>query len=509
MLRSISALFVGQLVNIIGKLVLVPLYLSLWSTGVYGEWMALSALVAYFGVTDFGMNAAAGNAMTAAYARGDLREYRCFQSSAMVFYIGIASAASLLFGILVAIFPIPAWIGIRQIPSATAATVVWLLAATLLWQMPAAQLASVYRSTGNLAATEWLGNLQSVSLLGVTLIVLLLHGDTLRLAFWGAVPMIVVTAGIWVNLRGSRPELLPKLSEARVGSIRELCSPSLLFGLIMLSMAVTLQGPVVLVSMALGGAAVALLVTTRTLTNVIRQAIGAFQVALWPELTRLDALGAEGSLRWAHRLSVIGSVALHAAFAGALWFEGASVISAWTVGRLTPDIWLLRLFLLALVLQAPWLASSQFTVANNRHRRLACSYATAAILTLAATALLVRPCGPIAVPLGALFGEGLACYYFVIKDTCRVLKEDHGRFASRMWAAVLMISCSAWSAGYLGHAIAFGPRPLRWMEVGALTTLAAALAAWTVGLSGDDRVRLVRWGQTRWNAEQLTAANLR
>jgi O-antigen/teichoic acid export membrane protein len=472
----------------------------------YGEWMALSALVAYFGVTDLGMNSAAGNAMTAAYARGDLRNYRYLQASAMAFYVGIAVSVSILFGFLVAFLPIPAWIGIRYIPPVVAAWVTWLLALRLLWQMPAAQLGSIYRSTGNLAATQWFGNLQSIGLLAVTASVLLLHGGVLHLALWGAVPMIAVTAGAWFSLRRSHPELLPKLSEARFEGFRELLSPSLLFGLIMLSMALTLQGPVLMVSSALGGTAVALLVTTRTLANVVKQMVAPVQLALWPELTRLDALGADASLRLGHRLLTIGSLTVCAAFGGALWFEGASVIEVWTGGRLTPGIWLLRLFLLALVLQAPWLASSLFTTANNRHRRLAYSYAITAILSLTATAFLLRPYGLLAVPLGGIVGEALACYHFVVKDACGVLKEDYTRFAVRLWAGVAAISCSALAAGWLGHSLAIGPAPLRWFQVGVLNSVVAVLSGWCFGLGKDDRSRLMRWGKSKWPSPEASAA---
>jgi O-antigen/teichoic acid export membrane protein len=508
LLRSISAIFTGQMLNIVGNLLLVPLFLSRWSIGVYGEWIALSAVVAYFGVTDLGMNSAAGNAMTAAYARGDLGRYRYLQGSAMAFYVGMALSVSLLFGFLTALLPIPAWIGLRQIPQTEAAWVAWLLAARMLWQMPAAQLGSIYRTTGNLAATQWFGNFQSIGLLAVTATVLLLHGGVLRLALWGAVPMIVVTAGAWFSLRRSHPELLPKLSEARIAGLRELLSPSLLFGLIMLSMALTLQGPVLLVSKALGGTAVALLVTTRTLGNVVKQVMAPAQVALWPELTRLDAIAAEAALRRGHRLLLIGSVALSAAFAGALWFEGASVMSVWTRGKLAADVWLLRFFLLAIMLQAPWFTSSLFMMASNRHRRLAHSYFISAVLTLAAIALLIHPFGLLAVPLGALIGEGLVCYHFVIKDACGVLKEEYARFAARLWSGVAAICCAAWGAGYLGHSVAVGPAPLRWLQVGALTTLAAALAAWGLALRKDDRSRLVSWGKSRWSALRPAGAEL-
>jgi O-antigen/teichoic acid export membrane protein len=320
--------------------------------------------------------------------------------------------------------------------------------------------------------------------------------------------MIAVTTGAWLSLRRSHPELLPKLSGASIAGVRELLNPSLLFGLIMLSMALTLQGPVILMSMVLGGTAVALLVTTRTLANVVKQMVAPVQVALWPELTRLYAVGAEPTLRFAHRLLLIGSVALSAAFAGALWFEGASVMAVWTRGKLPADVWLLRFFLLAVVLQSPWFASSLFTMANNRHRRLARSYAISAGLTLVAIALLIHPCGLLAVPLGTLIGESVVCYHLVIKDACSVLKEEYGRFAARLWSAVVAISCAAWGAGYLGHSVAIGPAPLRWLQVGLMTTLAAALAAWCLALRKDDRSRLTCWGKARWSGLRSAGAQL-
>jgi O-antigen/teichoic acid export membrane protein len=508
LLSSISAIFAGQFLNIAGNLLLVPLFLSHWSTGVYGEWIALSALVGYFSVTDLGMNSAALNSMTGAYARGDLSRYRQLQGSAMAFYVGMAFSVSLLSGFMTAVLPVPAWIGIRYIPPTLAAGVAWLLAARILWQMPAGQLWNIYRTTGNLSATQWLWNLQSFGLLAVTATVLMLQGDVLRLAVWGAAPLILVTAGALINLKRSHPELLPKLSEVNLAGLRELLNPSLLFGLIMLSMALTLQGPILLVSKALGGTAVALLVTTRTLSNVIRQIVSPLQLALWPELTRLDAVGAQPALRFGHRLLAIGSVALSAAVGGALWFEGASVIAVWTHGKLGADVWLLRIFLLATVLQSTWLPSSLFLMASNRHRRLALCNFTSAILTLMVISLLIRPCGLLAAPLGALMGDALACCHFVVKDACFILKEEYARFAMRLWSGVAAVSCAAWCAGYLGHYLAFGPVPLRWLQVGTLTTLAAAITAWGCALQKDDRSHLTSFSKSRWSALRTASAEV-
>jgi O-antigen/teichoic acid export membrane protein len=226
-------------------------------------------------------------------------------------------------------------------------------------------------------------------------------------------------------------------------------------------------------------------------------------IALWPELTRMDAIGATEMLRFSHRILAIGSTMLCAAFAGALWFEGAEVIAVWTRGKLTPDIWLLRLFLIAIVLQIPWTAASSFTAACNRHRNLSYSYAASAVLTLVTIAVLMRPCGLLAVPIGILFGDAVACYHFVIKDTCHVLKEDYPRYATRFWSGFAAVCLAAWGAAWLGHSIAFGPALLRWLEVGGLTTIAAVASAWGLALRREDRSLLVHWARSRWMPSEL------
>jgi hypothetical protein len=121
---------------------------------------------------------------------------------------------------------------------------------------------------------------------------------------------------------------------------------------------------------------------------------------------------------------------------------------------------------------------------------------------------LIRPCGLLAAPLGVLIGEALTCYHFVIQDTCRFLKEEYARFAVQLWWGVAVISGAAWGAGCLGHSLAVGPAPLRWLEVGALTTTAAAVAAWCLTLRNDDRSRLVVWGKSRWSAPRPLGAEL-
>jgi O-antigen/teichoic acid export membrane protein len=509
LLKSFTALFAGQLLNVVGTLVSVPLFLSHWSPEVYGEWTALSAVVIYLGFADLGMNSAAANTMTAAYARGDLKRYRGLQASALVFYVGIACCLSVLFVVLANIFPVARWLGIRAIPNNAAVWALCLLALNLLWQMPAAQIGTVYRTIGNLAATQWFGNLRSIGQIVLTVAVLLLNRGVVALAFSGLIPMVLVLVGAWLALRRSHPELLPRLSAASYSGMRELALPSFNFGLIMLCTALNLQGPVLIASRALGGTAVALLTVTRTLSNIVRTVVIQISFALWPEITRLDATGNVKSLQTVHRFVAVTSTAICTAFAAALWFEGADVIRIWTRGLLIPDASLLRAFLVALVLQTPWVASSMFTIASNQHKRLSYLQLIAAIISLLFILFLIPQIGVVAVPLGIIAGEALVCYHFVIQDTCRVVGEDYSSYAVHLWRGTIAIALGALISAFIGHQVALGPPVFKWIEVGMAAMAGSFGTAFAVGIRRTDRIQLFRWAGAVSNSCSLVKASPR
>jgi hypothetical protein len=115
---------------------------------------------------------------------------------------------------------------------------------------------------------------------------------------------------------------------------------------------------------------------------------------------------------------------------------------------------------------------------------------------LAGIVVFIGPFGLLAVPLSILVGEGLACYHFVVKDACIIVKEDYSRFAPRLWGGVGAIAFASWGAGYVAHGLSTGHTLLRWGEVGIVTSIAAAVTAWAIALRREDRDQVKRWGKT-------------
>ena len=485
--KALTAIFCRQVLITVGNLLLVPLYLERWSPIVYGEWLALLALAGYLSTLDLGMNMAVANKLTQTYSRADLGDYTRWQHSAMAFYLSIAFGASVLLAIAVWGLPLPAWLGLRETSEGEASWVIWLLGLNVLWAMPVGLVSSVYRVTGNLARSQWIGNLQQLIGLGLVAVVLVLGGGMKSLAIWQLAPLLLVA----LYVRRRLPTLSPGVTRASLSVLRRLVKPSLLFGLLILSNVITLHGTVIVLSTVLGGLAVAIFVTSRTLVNVVRQIVGSVINSFWPEITSMEARGEWERLRLVHRFLMVGATALCIGFASAVWYEGMEIITVWTRGKLVPDLILLRLLLVLLVLQSIWVVSLVFTAAANRHEKLSWSNLISALIGVGMAAVLVKPLGTWAVPVGLIVGEAVACYHFVVKDTCLMIGEPYRPFALRLWLGFLIVAAMALLAGWATHHTIPGPYLVRWLGVGAFTSIVSAVAACVIWFTPEDRAQLM------------------
>jgi O-antigen/teichoic acid export membrane protein len=490
--RGFVAIVCGQGIRTIGHLLLVPLFLRYWSVAAYGEWLALASLTQYLSTCDFGMNTAGTNRLTQEYARGDLGAYTRYQASAFAFYAVVAGGGSLLLAVAVWQLPVPRWLGLQVIPADQAAWVAWLLGLQILWAMPVGFLSSIYRTTGRLAWSVWLGNARHLAAVALVPVVLGLGGGMPALAGFNLIPLAATAAFVLWHTSRRWPKLWPRPTQARAWALSELMAPSLFFALLTLASALTLQGAVLLVATQLGGVAVAVFVTSRTLTSLIRQVVFTVNNSLWPHLTAMEATGDYGRLRLIHRLIVLGSTALSIVCAAALWQVGPGVIDVWTGGKLMADVTLLRLLLVQVVLQAPWVASSVLPVASNRPQTVAVASAVSSVVGLAVAALLIGRYGVAAVPIGFIAGEALACYVFVPRQACRLVRDDFRRFAVRQWMSLGVGVAFAFPAAWAAAQIASGPRVLQWVEIGAAALAASIVAVLISGLDSGERRLLLR-----------------
>jgi O-antigen/teichoic acid export membrane protein len=486
-----NAIFLGHAIVRIGSLILVPLFLRYWSAPRYGEYVALFAAVAYLSSLDVGMQWATVNRLTQAYARGDHDDYQKVQHTAIVFYVLLAVAVTAGVAALVWFLPVTRWIGLRLTPSPTASIAIIFLAAYVMWSMPMRLLCATYQTMGNLARTQWIANIQQVLTVVLTAAALLLGRGIVAIAVLQLLTVAFVIAYVLAHLRRHAPALLPAFNKATITVLKELARPSALFALLVIGNLVAYQGSTLLVSATLGGLAVAVLSISKAIIEVVRQSLYSVNLALCPDFARMEALGEFEQLRRVHRLTVAAVAAISIAVAAAVWYEGGLIISVWTRGRIEPDITLLRLFLVLMVLQTPWAASSTVATATNRHHAQAIGYFFAAVIGVGMVGLLVHRLGTWAVPLGLTIGEAVACYHFVIRASCRIIGEHYGRFATRFWLGFVATFVAALTTAWAVHTFTPGPFLLRWLAMGIATTAVASVSGWFVWLTSADRELLL------------------
>src|SRR5207244_5492701 len=119
-----------------------------------------------------------------------------------------------------------------------------------------------------------------------TAIALGLGGRPTVIALVQLVPLVVVTALVMRHLWSRHPSLAPSFGSWPEGMLTSLLRPSLLFVLVIVANAMTLQGSVIVVSVALGGGAVGLFVALRTLAYVIRPVVRTVVGAWWLGVAR-------------------------------------------------------------------------------------------------------------------------------------------------------------------------------------------------------------------------------
>ena len=490
-LHAFVAFCFGQGIAVVGYLLLVPLYLHVWSASLYGEWLTLGSVVAYFSCLHLGVQTYAVNRLTQAYARGDMEEYRRVRDTAFAFYLGVALLGSVALTAFAAWAPVGPWFHLSLAGHAIF-LVLLLLGGQFLWTMPASLLWWVYGTTGDLARTQWVMNASKVLALALTAGALLLWANLAVVAAAQVAGFLLIVALVWWDVHKRFPELAPGLGQAQLSLLRPILSQSIFFAVIGWAVAITLHGSNLLVAGMLGTAALALFVTTRTLANSIRQLVGLVVHSSSTNLTRLEALEDKQRLRLAFRLVLFVTVAGCVAVSASLWFEGPAVFAFWTRGKLAADIWLLRMFLLWLVLQSPWMAASAIPVYTNKHKGLAVSYLVSSIGGLLLGALLVPRLGLKGLPIAFIVAEGLACYHFVVRDACRIIGEPYARFAGKLWAGMMAVSGCAFAATWAAHAAPdLGTFP-RWLCSGAASLVAVALSAWLVWFRQDERVFIRR-----------------
>ncbi|MED5578491.1 MAG: lipopolysaccharide biosynthesis protein [Nitrospinota bacterium] len=491
-LRSgVVSVFFGQIVLTIGNFLLVPIFLTYWSPTKYGEWLTIFSLTAYLTSFDPGIRLAIINKLTQLFSLNKTEEYRLYLHSSFVLFLSISIMVTLILIPILFFLPVQKILGFREISPIETRWVFFLLSIQVLWALPAGMVTAIYRTNGNFSTSQWFANARQFISIGLIPTVLLLGGDIITVATSQTVATFLVFFAVW-DIKRRFPNLSPGIKKTSLKVLYKMLPHGIYFFLLDFSLVLLHQGSVILISIELGGAFVALFVVSRTLANLIRQFTRSFLMPLWPEITKMEILDEQEKLQRSHRLIVCISTSLCIIFISTLWYEGSNVISFWTKNKIQPDLILFRLLMLYILFQTPWMSSALLLKAANKHKQIAKLQLFSSFIGLILALFLIKSHKLHGLVIALIIGEFICCYFWIIKKTCLLTNENFKKFIINLWAGILSLGIPSLLISWVINHFTNLNTPLRILTTLICTLILVAFGTCQIWLKKEEKKIIAR-----------------
>ncbi len=484
-LRGTGANLVRLAIHFGQQVLLVPLYLTAWGYGGFGDWLVLTSVSTYLSFADAGVQTYFVNGMTAEWNLGHRRAFHVLFHSALAFLALELLGLGLVLVAVAARVPWRSLFGLSVMDDAGAAAVVVFAGAAMLLAMPAWLVLGVYRCVGEYARSITVVNAVQVVHVLLTAAALALGARPQTIALLLVVPPCSYTAWALLDLHRRYPEIVFGFRYASARVLRRNLAQSGFFVLIPLSQAIWLQGVLLAISVAAGSAAIVAFSVTRTVFLFIRQLLAQITQAASPEITVLFARGELPALSRLHgylsRLSMVASGAI----AGYLAVMCPAIVAWWTSGRVQADaatVWFFAAYTLS---AGVWSGSYIFPVSVNRHGGVSVAFLLMSVSTVLLTLLLVPLVGIRGAAIALVLGDAWLVIRVsgITSGLFRGARRD-GLAPSLRFGAVAF--AAVWIATTITSAAVPGNRPLS-VVISAIPAVAAALIVLVAAVPKPDR----------------------
>ena len=284
-LKVMAALMTSNVVNLITKLLLPPIFLYRYGTTLYGEWIALSGAVAYLSTLNFGIQTYVTQDLTVRYQRHELDRYHLQQSTSLRVLVGILGSAA---GLCLVVFALPVqhWLRLTLSQQVTSLTL-YLLALQVLLGVLFGYFTGMFMVLSRAhTGVLWVNGLR------LTMVLVTSAGAWMRWSFpaLAGLQVAVYVLGILMvllHIRGVAPEIFPKIGLFDRSAAGAILRPSSYFGLISMSTFLSYEVPVLILQREAGPFVVVAFTVMRTIFSMCRQMLNAVTQAMGPEITRL------------------------------------------------------------------------------------------------------------------------------------------------------------------------------------------------------------------------------
>lgn len=370
---GLAASVFQQFATLFIQLATVPIFLLIWGSKLFGEWLILASVPAYLSLADFGFGTAAAHVMAMRIAQNNRTGAQSAFSAALG--IGLASSIVIWLAAVVISASVPFTKLLRlSVMTDTEAKFVFIVLVT-------GTLASMLRAVlyAGLFANRFYAI--GICILSVSRIVEFLAMAVL--ARFGTVPtavgsLVTILLSCLIFI-GALSRLTPWLRLNPVATTlkeaHDLAGPSLAFLWFPAGNALSMQGMVFVIGLTLGPLAVVTYTTLRTLTRALTLPLRSLNDSLRAEFSHAAGLADQPLLRTLHRNSACFALWGNCSIAILLAILGKPILHLWTAGRVEWSWSLFTPLLVAAFIQGLAYSSLMVIYASNAHKVVAPAYA--------------------------------------------------------------------------------------------------------------------------------------
>jgi O-antigen/teichoic acid export membrane protein len=402
-----GALLVGQGVTAGIQLLSLPLFLHFWDAAHYGKWIMLTAVPAYFSMSDAGMLPVAANRITMLRAGSDpAAANMVFQSALALVLTGIVAicgGSALVLALLDS-----------SLLDNDSRLALWLLIVATLLNLFGGLYEAGFRAFGSYAQGVLYSNAVR-ALEFVTMGLGLAIGGTFTDAALGLLAgRAVGSLMIGRYCRNVFPELRWSLENASLAELRNLLRPALTFMAFPLGNALSIQAITLIVGSLFGTVLVATFNTYRTLSRLVLQVVSTLGNALWIEFSRLYGAGSKPTLLRIYRRGFVVGGVISLVCSLTMIPLAPVLLKWWTHGKIGFDAPVFVLFALVTLIGGLSTVPRVLLLSTNTHSRLGIFYLGLSGMGVVVTYATGKALGPFGAVLASVVLESAMLFLTVV-----------------------------------------------------------------------------------------------
>ena len=379
--KNIVANLFGIGVNLLNQIVLVPFYIIYWGNDLYSDWIVVSALTAFFGMSDIGLNSVIQNRFSISLAQGDLKQCNSLLMINILIILLIGTlCVSLSIG-YVSFFDITNQLGLHTLSRCESSIVFVILLCQIFIQMFSGIENAIYRATHNAAKAVYYDQIAKLVIFVITFVCLILKSNITVLCIAACIPNLLLIAVKHINAR-KYFQCRFTFSFSDLKMLREILPQAIAYMSFPISNAILLQGFTLLVNRFWGSDTVVLYNTTRTMCNFIKTFLATILHSVWPEFSIAYGKRDYATMRRLYSKAMKVSFVLSVLISAFLMVAGPTIYTTWTHGAVQFNYPLIVAFLIVLIVNTMWNTGCVALLATNNHMRFGVIDMSVTILAL-------------------------------------------------------------------------------------------------------------------------------